>query len=67
MATAQKGLTLHTELDPNIDRVARCAAYRAMGESEDVIQRHLEDHPDVDGVVIGDQARFRQIVTNFAR
>ncbi|KAF5379640.1 hypothetical protein D9757_009182 [Collybiopsis confluens] len=66
MATAQKGLTLHTELDPNIDKLARCAAYRAMGEREDVIQRHLVDHPDVDGVVIGDEARFRQIITNFA-
>ncbi|KAJ4474814.1 hypothetical protein J3R30DRAFT_3295227 [Lentinula aciculospora] len=66
MATAQKGLTLHTELDPNIDKVARRAAYRAMGEREDVIQRHLKQHPDVDGVVIGDEARFRQIITNFA-
>ncbi|KAJ3767871.1 hypothetical protein FB446DRAFT_753512 [Lentinula raphanica] len=66
MATAQKGLTLHTELDPNIDKVARCAAYRAMGEREDVIQRHLKEHPTVDGVVVGDEARFRQIITNFA-
>lgn len=38
-----------------------------MGEKEDVIQRHLLEHPDVDGVVIGDEARFRQIITNFAR
>ncbi|KAE9396812.1 hypothetical protein BT96DRAFT_977262 [Gymnopus androsaceus JB14] len=66
LATAQKGLTLETELDTNIDRVARCAAYRAMGEKEDVIQRHLAEYPDVDGVVIGDEARFRQIITNFA-
>ncbi|KAJ3873029.1 hypothetical protein F5051DRAFT_338320 [Lentinula edodes] len=67
MATAQKGLTLHTELDPNIDKVvARRTAYRAMGEREDIIERHLNEHPDVDGVVIGDEARFRQIITNFA-
>ncbi|KIK51405.1 hypothetical protein GYMLUDRAFT_50559 [Collybiopsis luxurians FD-317 M1] len=66
MATAQKGLTLHTELDPNIDKIARCAAYRAMGERQDVIERHLKEHPDVDGVVVGDEARFRQIITNFA-
>ncbi|KAJ3743803.1 hypothetical protein DFH05DRAFT_1400075 [Lentinula detonsa] len=66
MATAQKGLTLHTQLDPDIDKVARRAAYRAMGEREDVIERHLKEHPDVDGVVIGDEARFRQIITNFA-
>ncbi|KAJ3920026.1 hypothetical protein F5877DRAFT_38979 [Lentinula edodes] len=66
MATAQKGLTLHTELDPNIDKVARRTAYRAMGEHEDIIERHLNEHPDVDGVVIGDEARFRQIITNFA-
>ncbi|KAJ3994080.1 hypothetical protein F5050DRAFT_1576353 [Lentinula boryana] len=66
MATAQKGLTLHTQLDPDIDKVARRAAYRAMGEREDVIERHLKEHPDVDGVVVGDEARFRQIITNFA-
>ncbi|KAJ3889943.1 hypothetical protein GG344DRAFT_50604 [Lentinula edodes] len=67
MATAQKGLTLHTELDPNIDKVvARRTTYRAMGEREDIIERHLNEHPDVDGVVIGDEARFRQIITNFA-
>jgi osomolarity two-component system, sensor histidine kinase SLN1 len=38
-----------------------------MGEQEEAIATHLRDHPDVEGVVIGDEARFRQIVNNLAR
>ncbi|KAG7094161.1 hypothetical protein E1B28_007772 [Marasmius oreades] len=66
MTTAAKRLKFVANLDPNIDTVARRAAYQAMGEEEDAIARHLLEHPDVDGVVIGDEARFRQIVTNLA-
>ncbi|KAF9269248.1 hypothetical protein L218DRAFT_891404 [Marasmius fiardii PR-910] len=66
LTTAAKGLNLVTNLDPSIDTVARRAAYQAMEEKEDAIARHLQEHPDVDGVVIGDEARFRQIVTNLA-
>ncbi|KAL0060486.1 hypothetical protein AAF712_012719 [Marasmius tenuissimus] len=66
LTSEAKKLNLITTLDPNIDLVARRAAYQAMDEQEDAIQRHLKEHPDVDGVVIGDEARFRQIVTNLA-
>jgi hypothetical protein len=38
-----------------------------MGESEDAIAAHIQEHPDVDGVVIGDESRLRQIITNLAR
>ncbi|KAK1220876.1 hypothetical protein PQX77_016324 [Marasmius sp. AFHP31] len=66
LTSEAKKLNLITTLDPNIDLVARRAAYQAMDEQEDAIQRHLKEHPDVDGVVIGDEARFRQIITNLA-
>jgi len=67
MAADAKGLTLQTSLDPNIDVVARVAAYKALGEHDDSISKHLEEHPNVHGVVIGDEARLRQIITNLAR
>ncbi|KAL0574306.1 hypothetical protein V5O48_007644 [Marasmius crinis-equi] len=66
LTTEARNLNLITNLDPSIDLVARRAAYQAMDEREDAIARHLRDHPDVEGVVIGDEARFRQIVTNLA-
>lgn len=66
LATAARNLEFITELDPAIDKVARCAAYCAMGESEEAIHRHLKAFPDVDGVVVGDEARLRQIITNLA-
>uniref|UniRef100_A0A0W0G6Q9 histidine kinase n=1 Tax=Moniliophthora roreri TaxID=221103 RepID=A0A0W0G6Q9_MONRR len=66
MNTDAKKLKLITDLDPKIDLVARRAAYEAMDEKEEAIARHLHEHPDVDGVVIGDEARFRQIVNNLA-
>ncbi|EEB98369.1 hypothetical protein MPER_02133 [Moniliophthora perniciosa FA553] len=66
MNTDAKKLKLITDLDPKIDLVARRAAYEAMDEKEEAIARHLHEHPGVDGVVIGDEARFRQIVNNLA-
>jgi signal transduction histidine kinase len=38
-----------------------------MGESADAIASHITEHPNVDGVVIGDESRLRQIITNLAR
>lgn len=38
-----------------------------MGENEATIVKHISEYPNVDGVVIGDEARLRQIVTNLAR
>ncbi|KAG5644868.1 hypothetical protein DXG03_007509 [Asterophora parasitica] len=66
LTTDARGLELVTELDPRIDQVARRAAYKAMGEADDVIDAHIYDHPDVEGVVLGDESRLRQIITNLA-
>ena len=52
----------------SLKQVARQAAYEAIGgESMDSIEKHIEEHPDVDGIVTGDETRLRQIITNLAR
>lgn len=51
----------------SISQVARRAAYKSTGESDEAILRHIQEHPDVDGVVTGDETRLRQIITNLAR
>ncbi|KAG6879944.1 hypothetical protein C0992_009302 [Termitomyces sp. T32_za158] len=66
LTTNARGLEFETELDPKIDQVARRAAYEAMGENEEAICKHMTEHPGVDGIVIGDESRLRQIVTNLA-
>jgi signal transduction histidine kinase len=48
-------------------KVARLAAYEAMGESAEAIEEHLKAHPAGDGMVVGDETRLRQIITNLAR
>jgi len=48
-------------------QIARQAAYEAIGESMESIEKHIGEHPDVDGVVTGDETRLRQIITNLAR
>jgi osomolarity two-component system, sensor histidine kinase SLN1 len=50
-----------------LKQVARQAAYEAIGESMESIEKHIEEHPDVDGIVTGDETRLRQIITNLAR
>ncbi|KAJ7656255.1 hypothetical protein DFH06DRAFT_468406 [Mycena polygramma] len=66
LATDSRGQEFVAHLDPNIDRVARRAAYQAMGESPGTINQHMKEHPGVSGVVTGDHVRLRQIVTNLA-
>ncbi|KAJ7491943.1 hypothetical protein FB451DRAFT_1216444 [Mycena latifolia] len=66
LATDSRGQDFVAHLDPNIDRVARRAAYQAMGEAPDVIRQHMKEHPEIAGVVTGDHVRLRQIVTNLA-
>lgn len=66
LATDARGLDLEIDLDPQIDRVVRHAAYEAMGETEESIHKHMAIHPDVHGVVTGDETRLRQIITNLA-
>ncbi|KAF8727525.1 hypothetical protein AX14_007338 [Amanita brunnescens Koide BX004] len=62
--TDARGLKLETHLDANIDLVSRQASYEALGESPETVRIHLEKHPNVDGIVTGDETRLRQIVTN---
>jgi osomolarity two-component system sensor histidine kinase SLN1 len=38
-----------------------------MSEDSADIARHMEETPDVEGIVVGDETRLRQIVTNLAR
>lgn len=66
MATNARKLDLVTDLDPMIDRIARRAAYDAMGETPDNIRAHMKQHPEGDGMVLGDETRLRQIITNLA-
>jgi len=66
LATNARQLELVTNLDPRIDQVARCAAYDAMGESPTSIALHMEQYPEGEGIVLGDETRLRQIVTNLA-
>ncbi|KAJ7781908.1 hypothetical protein DFH07DRAFT_791958 [Mycena maculata] len=66
LATDSRGQEFVAHLDPNIDRVARRAAYQAMGETPEIITQHMKEHPEVAGVVTGDHVRLRQIVTNLA-
>lgn len=52
LATNARGLQLITDLDRRIDRVACAAAGRRVGDGE--------------GVVVGDEMRLRQVLTNLA-
>ena len=33
----------------------------------EAIEKHIKEKPDMDGVVMGDETRLRQIITNLAR
>lgn len=48
-------------------QVARRALFEAMGESDEAITRKLQENPDEFGIVVGDETRLRQIITNLAR
>lgn len=67
LATNARQLEFVTDLDSNIDKVARRAAYEAMGQSTDAITEHMRQHPGGEGIVLGDETRLRQIITNLAR
>lgn len=67
MTAAARGQELITELDSQIDVMARTALYRAKGMSEDKITKLLQDGDDEDGgLIVGDEHRLRQVVTNLA-
>ena len=67
LATEARGLSFETDLDANIDDVARRALFEALGMCEDGINQKLAESHGEDGIVIGDETRLRQIVTNLAR
>lgn len=48
-------------------QAARHAAYKTMGQPEEAIAQYIQTTPDIEGVVVGDEARLSQIIHNFAR
>lgn len=67
LATNARGLEFITNLDPTIDQVARTALLEAEGNGKDAVLRQLSELPDEAGIVVGDETRLRQIITNLAR
>ena len=67
MATNARGLSFVTDLDRNIDEMAKKALYEAMGYSEEAVTKKILVDSEEDGVVVGDETRLRQIITNLAR
>ena len=83
LATDARKLEFITELDTTIDevgivqvcrftclpplQVAWQALCEATGVSDDVIKQRLKGSPSEDGIVVGDETRLRQIITNLAR
>ncbi|TRM57898.1 hypothetical protein BD626DRAFT_411259 [Schizophyllum amplum] len=63
IATNARNLKFKVNVDPNIDKVARQAAYRALGKTQDEAEER-EKTDQYDGFVVGDQARLRQVITN---
>lgn len=65
LAAAARGLDLIIELDQQIDMSARLALYKAKGEPDEWIKEQLQGGDDEEaGLVVGDEHRLRQIVTN---
>ena len=67
MATDARGLSFVTELDKGIDEMSRKALYEAQGMSDQEAIKRMVEHPEEDGIVVGDETRLRQIITNLAR
>lgn len=68
--TNARGLEFVTDLDINIDEVARRAEYKFLGMSDEEIEQCLKNKSSGDsawGMVVGDETRLRQIITNLAR
>ena len=61
--TDSRQLRLETHLDPAIDEVTSRAFLAALGKSEAEIEKSIHI---CEGVVVGDEMRFRQVITNLA-
>ncbi|KAF9525965.1 hypothetical protein CPB83DRAFT_858706 [Crepidotus variabilis] len=66
MATDARGLSFETVLDTNIDIISRKVAYETLGHTQETIRKYIKENPQVDGIVVGDETRLRQIITNLA-
>ncbi|TFK71432.1 hypothetical protein BDN72DRAFT_837652 [Pluteus cervinus] len=69
LATDARNLKLVIDLDTTIDDYARRAECATRGETPEAIALRLENEPSgekVYGMVVGDETRLRQIVTNLA-
>ncbi|KAI0091492.1 hypothetical protein BDY19DRAFT_629129 [Irpex rosettiformis] len=66
LATDARGLEFMTELDESIDEVAKRALYQARGYSDDEIVDAMAKNREEEAIVVGDETRLRQIVTNLA-
>ena len=67
LAADARELEFVYDLDNEIDCVARYALLEAQGESAESIAKHVMDDPEEVGLVVGDETRLRQIITNLAR
>lgn len=68
LAAAARGLDLIIDLDAQIDVTARVALYKARGESDEWIKKMFQEIDDEEaGLVVGDEHRLRQIITNLTR
>lgn len=61
--TDSRQLHFETHLDPAIDEVASRAFLLALGQSDTEIERGVHH---CEGVVVGDEMRLRQVITNLA-
>jgi len=61
--TDSRQLQLETHLDPAIDKVTSRAFLAALGQSEEDIEKSAYN---CEGVVVGDEMRLRQVITNLA-
>lgn len=48
-------------------QIARLALYEALGLSKEAIEERMKENLEEDGIVVGDETRLRQIITNLAR
>ncbi len=65
LAATARGLDLITSFDPQIDVIARLALEQAKANG-DMSGVQLDDDEEA-GLVLGDEHRLRQIVTNLTR
>ncbi|KAI0042739.1 hypothetical protein FA95DRAFT_1598309 [Auriscalpium vulgare] len=66
LAADARHLEFSTDLDRTIDDIARQALYLARGMDSKEIAQHIADNPHEDGIVVGDETRLMQIITNLA-